>query len=371
MNSNPLREQVFSLEQLVPEQVWRLEDELRKIVPTRVQHAARHVVLTGCGDSAIAGRAAESAFRELAGLPTVATDAMTASRYLLPTYAGQYPHTPLLFALSNSGRVARVVEAAQRAHEVGGFVVALTASPDSPLALASDARVSTRIPEIAPGPGVRSYVEGLLGLTLFAIRFGEVRGRITMDQALVLRQEVAGLGDALAELAATADQPMRRLAEEWAEHGGVELLGAGPARASAAYGAAKILEAAGRRAVDIDLEEFVHLNYFVRDAEHTGTLVLSDHGYASASRAAEVSRYLTTLRRPWAAIGAVPNAPTTVALPPVRELFAPILHVAPLALFAGHLMEVTGESPGRDGVGQWSDCADGGTTTTSLIEGME
>jgi len=371
VSPNALRNQALSVGALIPEQTRRLEADLRKIVPAGVQHATRHVVITGCGDSAIAARAAEQSFRMIAGLPTVAVDAMTASRYLLPVYGAQYPHTPLLFAISNSGKVSRVVEAALRAKAVGGYVVALTKAPNSPLAEVSDVVLDIGAPAFPSSPGVRSYVMALLALNLFAIRFGEVRARITMDQAKALRKELSGLGEVADELADRCDVTLAQAAHDWAGLGNFEILGSGPSRASASYAAAKILEATGRHAVGVDIEEFVHLNYFVRDAERTATVVLAGPGQASLSRATEVAEFLNTLRRPWLAIGDVAGAPVSTGSPrQVREEFLPLVQTAPLALFAAHLMDEAGETPGRGSVGQWADCANGGTTTTSIIEGM-
>jgi len=364
---NALHNQVTSLPDLIRAETWRLEDELRKVVPTRVQHGIRHIVLTGSGDSAIAGLAAEQTFRKFVGVPTLAASSLSTSRYILDAYDNQYPHTPMVLATSNSGEVARVVEAAQRAKKVGGYVVGLTGNNGSRLARTSDVTVNVSAPAFPPAPGMRSYVMAVLALNLFAVRFAEVRGRITMDQAQALRGELAGLGDVVEQVVADADGVLRDLASAWAGLQGVELLGAGPSLASAAFGSAKILEATGKQSAQIDLEEFVHLNYFERAAEQIGTVVLSPAGSAAASRAAEVAPLLTNLRRPWLAVGDVPGARTSVPAPQVREEFAPVVQAAVVGLLAAHLMDATGEEPGRGAVGQWADCVDGATTRESAL----
>nr|WP_227993735.1 SIS domain-containing protein [Pseudactinotalea sp. HY160] len=340
---------------------------MRKIVPTRVQHAIRHIILTGSGDSAIAGSAAEQTFRTFVGVPCIAATSLHASRYLLGAYDNQYPHTPMVLATSNSGAVARVVEAAQRAKSVGGYVVGLTGDSGSRLGQTSDVTVNVSAPEYPSAPGMRSYVMAVLTLNLFAIRFAEVRGRITMDHAQDLRGELAALGDVVERTLVNADGPLRELAAAWAGLQGVEFLGAGPALASAAFGSAKVLEATGKQSSHIDLEEFVHLNYFERAAEQIGTVLISAPGSAAAGRAAEVAPLLTNLRRPWLAIGDVPGAAASVALPPVREEFAPVVEAAIVGSLAAHLMDATGETPGRGAVGQWADCAGGATTRDSAL----
>lgn len=369
MSTNSLREQVLSLSAMIPDQTWCLEDELRKSVPVPVQHAARQVILTGCGDSAIAARAAEHSFRSFTGLPSIAVDAMTASRYLLPLYGKQYPHTPLVFAVSNSGQVSRVVEAGQRTKGVGGYLVALTGDAASPLGSTADTCIDTSAPGSADGPGVCSYIMAALALNLYAIRIAEVRGRITMDEAQALRGELAGLGDKIAQLVEANDRTIIEVTEQWSTLNTFEFLGSGPARASAAFGSAKLLEATGQHSSDIDIEEWVHLNYFVQDPRSTATVLIAGEGDASFSRAVEVAALLTKLQRPWLCLGSVPSSPLSLKMPTgVRETFAPVVHAAALALLAGSLMERTGQEAGRAGQDAWSDSTDASSTTQSLIE---
>ena len=367
MSTNALHAQVTSLPELIRTETWRLEDELRKIVPTRVQHAIRQIILTGSGDSAIAGQAAEHLFRTLVGVPTIALPSMEASRYALDAYSGQYPYTPFVIATSNSGEVARVVEAARRTTAVGGYVVGLTGNKDSRLGLASDAVVNVSPPPFAPSPGMRSYVMAVLALDLFAIRFAEVRGRITMDVAQAMRGGLAAVADAVEETIALADEPLREFAALNAGVQGVEFLASGPSRASASFGTAKILEAVGKQSAPVDLEEFVHLNYFERAAEQIATVVLAPAGSPVRTRADEIAPLLTNLRRPWLAIGDVTGAPLSISTPAVRQEFAPLVEAAVVGLLAAHLQDATGEEDGRGASGQWSDCVDGKTTRESQL----
>lgn len=364
---NALHNQVTSLPELIRTETWRVEDEMRKLVPTPIQHAVRHILLTGCGDSAIAGQAAEQTFRRFVGVPTQAGDAMTISRYVLDLYDGQYPHTPMLLATSNSGSVSRVVEAAQKANKVGGYVVGLTGNAQSPLGEASKVTVNVAAPEFESAPGMRSYIMAVLTLNLFAIRFAEVRGKITMDQAQAMRGEIANLGDVVEQLIASADAPLKELTQSFKDVQGVEFLGSGPSRATAAFASAKILEAVGKQSSNIDIEEFVHLNYFEREARNIATVVIAPTNSASVSRANEIAPLLNNLGRPWVSFGSVAGAPAVIEVPEVREEFTPIVYAALGGLLAAHLMDATGEEPGRGATGQWADCQNGQTTQHSEI----
>jgi glucosamine--fructose-6-phosphate aminotransferase (isomerizing) len=191
-----------------------------------------------------------------------------------------------------------------------------------------------------------------------------------MDEAMALRRQLAGLADLIEAGLDAAATAAAELADRWAGASGLDLLGSGPGRASADYGAAKLLEAAGVRAYGQDIEEFVHLHYFAADTTIPVLLVAAGDS-AARSRAAEVAKLLETLGRPAATLTDEPLA--GLQLPhagDVPEIFQPLLHIAPLALFADELMRRRGEEPGRGGRGGWIDSAGGATTRDSAISSL-
>jgi glucosamine--fructose-6-phosphate aminotransferase (isomerizing) len=292
---------------------------------------------------------------------------MTAARYRVAPITGGQRLRPMLVAVSHSGEVARVVEAARHAQAHGAFVLAVTAKAESRLAVAADATLLTPAPPFAAAPGVRSYAMSLLGLYHLAIRIGEVRGRYPMDEAGELRRQLAGLGDVIESGLDAAAKAATAIAERWAEHASIELLGSGPGRASADYGAAKVLEAAGIRAYGQDIEEFVHLHYFVADTA-SPTILIAPGNSAARSRAVEVAGLLDRLGRPVATLADQPligeHLPHAADVP---EIFQPLLHIAPLALLADELMRLRHEEPGRGGRAGWIDSVGGATTRGSAI----
>ncbi|MGF7237221.1 MAG: SIS domain-containing protein [Frankia sp.] len=369
MSVDSLRQQIFSLPQLIRETTWEVEDRARSVLSTPDLLNLRLAVLTGSGDSHIAARAAQFAWQALGGIPSFADDAMTAARYRLAPITGGQRFRPLLVAISNSGEVARVVEAVQHARAAGAFVLAVTARSGSRLGASADAVLSVPAPASlsAGGPGVRSYVMSLLGLFHLAIRLGEVRGRYTMDEAQVRRRQIEGVADIMEANLELSEKAAATIAERWAGHSTLEFLGSGPGRASAGYGAAKVLEAAGVRSYDQDIEEFVHLQYFAADTSVPAVLIAPTDS-AARSRAEEVSRLLRTLGRPVATLSDQPLVGDHLPHGPgVPELWQPLLHAAPLALFACELMRLRDEQPGRGGRDRWADAVDGTTTRGSAI----
>lgn len=368
---NPMRDQVASLPNLIEEQVWILEERTRKILTTPEIFAVRQILLTGCGDSHICGLTAETTFETLTEIPTQALNAMQAARYKASQMRRRYPHTPLVIAVSNSGEVARVVEAVKTYGEKGALTLGITSNPHSRLATQASRIVPMTVPSFPSAPGVRSYVISLLTLYLIAIRMGEVRGTYTADHASTLRRELAATAETIRGVIEVVDAPLRQLAADWREFSNFELLGSGAERGAAAYGAAKLLEAVGVHALHEDIEEWVHLEYFVSQARTTGTFVLCPDSSPAFSRVIEIEPLLQTLQRPYLVLtGDVYANRFKHALSVgvnVHPLFAPLVYSVPVALFAAYLAAELGQVYGRGAQGQWVDSKDGMTTRQSTI----
>lgn len=370
-SSNPMRDQVLSLPALIREQVPVLETRTRKILSTPEMFGVRQIVLAGCGDSYIAGKAAETAFIELARIPTEALNAMQAARYHAGLMGSSYPHNPLVLAVSVSGEVARVVEATKNYTQAGALTVAVTGSLDSRLAQQAQRLIEVSLPPFRSAPGVRSFITNLIALYLLAIRLGEVRGNYTMDEASALRKELRDAADLIEGAITSLDTPLENLSLRWKELELFEVLGSGPDRGTAAYGVAKLIEAAGVYALHEDIEEWVHLHYFVRAATHTGTIVICPENAASYSRVAEIEPLLRNLGRPYVILTGEAwqsrFSETLTVSGTIRPIFAPLVYSVLLALFAAHLTPQLRETYHRGATGQWADCKNGSTTRKSMI----
>jgi glutamine---fructose-6-phosphate transaminase (isomerizing) len=348
-----------------------LEDRARLLLTTPEQVGLQIVILTGCGDSASAAQAAAFAWHRLARIPAFPLNAMDVAAFYARAKQPWRPHGQLLLACSSSGEVARTVEAAASLRDdAGTLVCAVTSQETSPLATAADRVLSTDIGASFEGPALCSYVIALLALFHLAISAAEVTGRNTADEASRLRAALAATAEATGETLAQKDRAVAELAQTWSGYPAVEFLGSGPARASAAFGAAKILEAVGLRAGDQDVESFMHLQYFERAATTTPTVVIDLPGSPAAARTAEVVRYLSRLGRPHVMLtSSRTDAATTIEHAEVEETFTPIVHAAVLAQLAVELAELHDELPGRGGVGPWSDSANGAAVRIGSARG--
>ena len=223
--------------------------------------SVKRIIITGCGDSHMAGVAAELAFEKLAKIPTEPMRANTAGRYASPyTLSHIFPNNPLVIGISASGTTARTLESLQLLKNGGRPTMALAGNPDSPMGNLADKVLACPAPEFPPAPGIRSYRMSLLGLYLLAIRLGEVKDLYSQDEAGKLRQSLLATADAIEATTAAVNDKTRQLAEAFANEKSHVFVGDGPNFGTAMFGAAKVIESAGVHAMGQESEEWAHCN---------------------------------------------------------------------------------------------------------------
>lgn len=371
--SNPMTRQVWSLPDLIAGQYGDLEPKVRHLLTTPEIFSLKKLYFTGCGDSFAACLAAREAFEQLTEMSVEVVPAIELARHISFPKPGSAPNLPTMIAVSNSGQVARVFEAVKRVNQNGGFTVGITDNPASLLGQEAAKILGLDIPNFESAPGVRSYLVSLLSLLLLAIRIGEVRGRLTMDEANSYRQELYSLSSRLQESLMEMDQNMFAISKAWMGYSGFDFIGAGPDYASAWYGQAKIFEATGKYAMVANTEEWLHLNFFIRDVEKTGTVLVVDKHAPSLSRAWEVAEHVARVGRPFLILSSAkkdlfPRRAHFMHLPETsRSWMSPLVSFAPLALLTGYMAALLGEEYGRGAKDNWEACKNGGTTKNSQI----
>jgi fructoselysine-6-P-deglycase FrlB-like protein len=178
------------------------------------------------------------------------------------------PHVRDTVILSSiSGGTRRTVEAARIARSAGGRVIALTCKAGSPL---DDAANQTILLPFSPlsrkTPHTLDYSVTLFAQTLLCLSWaGENPHKI----APVLEQLPGSL--------AAARTKAFTIAQQMNLNGKLFLLGAGPERATADYGAAKFHEAGGLIAIAAETENFIHGMNFMVEPQDT-VLALAGNG---------------------------------------------------------------------------------------------
>ncbi|MCZ7569265.1 MAG: SIS domain-containing protein [Ardenticatenaceae bacterium] len=377
-HQNAMVAQVESLPELIRSEFQTLDAQVRRLLNHEECLSVKRVIIAGCGDSHMAGLAAELAFEQIAGIPTEPMTAMQAARYAAPYLPGDFPRNPLVLGISVSGTVARTREALVLTRQQGALTVGITANPGSPLAEAAEKVLDCSIPDFVFSPGVRSYRISLLALYLLAIRLGEVRGRYSQDQANALRQELMGTAEAIETTVAAVNDRTRKLAEALAGEKSFIFVGDGPNYATALFSAAKLIEAAGRHAMGQETEEWAHLQYFTSVDQATPTFLISP-GYRGHGRVAELLEPMRRIGRTIVAV--VPEGDQAIApqanwvLPvvgEVREAFTPMVYPVAEELFAAHLADVIGEPFFRAFDGAYhNELGGNGIRTSRVLELIE
>lgn len=213
--------------------------------------------LIGCGDSLDAGIASRFAWESLDTMPVEAVPAMTFATSIVE----RAPRGSLVVALSQSGKVSRVVEAVRAARSHGLTTVTITANAGSPLASEpADATWVIDFEKLGAIPGTTSHLLGTVALYELGCeltRDGRARDR--------LRSELDDLG----HLVGSAIEGCRPRAIEHAEAMDRDRpflsIGYGPVLSSARFTVRKLLELTQLIALSQETEEYAHDEYSLVD----------------------------------------------------------------------------------------------------------
>lgn len=370
---NAMKNQVFSLPQLIRQQYEDLEPKTRKLLTTPKIFSMQKIIITGCGDSFAAGLATKHIFELLTGIPTEVVTSIELSRLYASSQLGNSPNNPFVFAVSHSGTVARVGESVERANKYGAYTIGITANKESYLGKSARKTLDLEIPAFESSPGVRSYLVSVLSLLLLAIRIGEVRGKYTMDVAMDYRRDILTQADLLEESLPLMDSKTLELALNWSEMEAFDFVGSGFDYAAAWYGHAKMFEAAGKYAMHINTEEWLHLNFFMRNFSKIGTVMVANSSNPCLSRALETIGYSIELGRPTLVISDLEEEEfsdncTVIATPKSKfPISIPLTQFVPLSLLSGYIATIIGEEDGRGCKDNWSFAQNGNAVKNSEI----
>ena len=354
---NPVRRQVFSLPGLVEEQLQSaFGPGLKELISMAELFDVRKIILTGAGDSyaaAIAMAPVIEKYCDCFGVQVMR--AIEFTRFLSKGDIGiGEPNSPLVVAISAGGGTARIVEVLKKANQVGAFSVLLTNKADSAAAKEAKRVYLLHTPSL-PGndsPGLRSYFASQIGLIALAVRMGHVRGTLPPTapgqfQAAVLDYVRRYEGAALEAI----DDQMFALAEKWKEFERFDFVGDGVEYGSAFFGAAKFLECHGAAVSVDDSEDWCHVNYFVKNPETVGTVILADVDSPSYGRIVETANSARRIGRPVLVVTngegrAFDEGVEVCVLPKTPEGFSflmPLMDFVPAAILAGYLAALKGE----------------------------
>jgi glucosamine--fructose-6-phosphate aminotransferase (isomerizing) len=337
-----MRDEIATIPAVIADQEARLRPVLRDLAAS-LGSGLRDLVLTGCGDSHFAGIGTRLAFQRATGLRVAATEALEFVRYDVRYVPLDPP--PAVVAVSYSGEVGRTIEAVATAGRLGWQTVALTGRPEGRLARTVATPVLMHVPTLGFSPGTSTYIAMLTALLVLAAELARVLGHEA--RAAALDEGLARAPELASRTLQVAEEPARRAAELLAAAPTSTFIGAGPSRATAAFGAAKLFEGPQRYGVVQDLEEWAHEQYFI-SGPATPIVVVAPSG-AARDRAAELLSEMAFIGAPAILVGDVPDdaaaEAAAIRLPVAAGLgedLSPLLTCLPLAQAAFFVAERLG-----------------------------
>ena len=369
---NPMVAEFKSLPSLLEDVFQVLDDSARESIHPELCLSLKHIYFAGCGDSHFAPLGMELAFTKLSGLPVTPMRSMKFARYFAGNLPKLGPKMQMVVGISVSGSVVRTAEALRMGRQNGLTALGLTGNPDGKVAREAEIIMKVTVPPmektegmVFPGtrtyldttsgsllkeaviPGARSYFTNQIALLVMAVRIGEVRGHLTTARANEVREQIRGLSEAIEKTIQLCDAPTKNLAEAWKDSDDYVFCGAGPNFATALFSAAKILEATGDTALGQDMEEWNHLQYFVRKPS-SPTFIISA-GQHDLSRATETAVAAKQIGRrvvavaPESAQSLHEAAGNSLLIADVPEMFSPLVSCIPAGLFSAYRSDIVDE----------------------------
>ncbi|MGN0763327.1 MAG: hypothetical protein ACI4MK_08055, partial [Aristaeellaceae bacterium] len=153
-----------------------------------------------------------------------------------------------------------------------------------------------------------------------------------------------------------------------------DFAGSGFEYAAAWFSKAKIFEAIGGYAMSINTEEWLHLDFFMREPEKIGTMIYAAGDNKADSRTRETIQYAVQLGRPLCVVTDIdredlPEGVRVFRIPRAQNVLAEAVYqFAPICLISGYLMSMLGERAGRGCEGPWSFSKGAACVRQSTIE---
>jgi len=355
---NEMRRQVRKTPSLLRNLYNELEPRTRYALTTPDIYGLKRIIITGCGDSHAAALTAGRAFEHLTECVTEVIHPLDLARFFPSWKTGSRSKETLVIAMSISGATPRVVEAADRMHNFGAIVLAVTGKSASQLAQYADKTLQISLPKLNPAPGTVTYAAMLFVCYLLAIRFGEVRLKYTMDTAGMYRKELLKLLEKMEHVFDQWDEAAFSIAGQCKDMLLGEMIGSGYDYGSAYYGCAKLYEAVGIPAMITNSEEWFHIHCFSKLINNALTIVFDHCGNESESRTLELMERMNYMKKEFVYIGNGQHsyARHSFSTPETDYAFlSPFIQWIPAALTASYLGAIRGESYHRGFQGIWRE----------------
>ena len=309
------------------------EDDLRSLTSVKI---------AACGTSWHAGLAGKYMLEQLARIP-VDVDYASEFRYRDPVLT----ENDLLIVISQSGETADTIAALREAKRSGCKVLAICNVQGSMIHREADGTILTHAgPEIGVA-STKAFTSQMVALYLFAIYLGDIRGRVSAEQAKRLVQDLAELPLKIEQLLGDAEA-IEELSKEFFRVQDFLYLGRGINFPVALEGALKLKEISYIHAEGYPAGEMKHGPNALID-EKLPVVVINtrdENSPASLLRYEKTHSNIVEVKARDGIIVAVLTEGDTMStqaadhvieIPPTSDLLGPVLSVVPLQLLSYHI----------------------------------
>ena len=316
-------------------------DEIR--IPEHVLRGIDKIIMIGCGTASYAGQVARYAIEHWCRIP-VEVELSSEFRYRDPVVGEK----TLVVAISQSGETMDTIQAIRHAREQGAKVVAIVNTPGSTISRESDAVILTHAgPEIAVA-STKAFTSQVTACFILGLYLAQVRGNKYADEIADYMEKLARVPEAIQKVL-DSGETVRQFARTMKNATSVIYLGRHVGYPVALEGALKLKEIC-----------YIHAEGFAAGELKHGPIALVDEGQP-------VVVIVPTPRRPELHAKVLANiqevrargartiviaeegdtsvdefAEVVFRVPPVPTLYAPLLTIVPLQIFACELAAVKG-----------------------------
>ena len=316
-------------------------DEVR--IPEHVLRGIDKIIMIGCGTASYAGQVARYAIEHWCRIP-VEVELSSEFRYRDPVIGEK----TLVVAISQSGETMDTIQAIRHAREQGAKVVAIVNTPGSTISRESDAVILTHAGREIAVASTKAFTSQVTACFILGLYLAQVRGNKYADEIADYMEKLARVPEAIQKVL-DSGETVRQFARTMKDASSVIYLGRHVGYPVALEGALKLKEIC-----------YIHAEGFAAGELKHGPIALVDEGQP-------VVVIVPTPRRPELHAKVLANiqevrargartiviaeegdasvdqfAEVVFRVPPVPTLYAPLLTIVPLQIFACELAAVKG-----------------------------
>ncbi len=316
-------------------------DEVR--IPEHVLRSVDKVIMIGCGTASYAGQVARYAIEHWCRIP-VEVELSSEFRYRDPVVGEK----TLVVAISQSGETMDTIQAIRHAREQGAKVVAIVNTPGSTISRESDAVILTHAgPEIAVA-STKAFTAQVTACYILGLYLAQVRGNKYADEIADYMDKLAAIPAAISRVLESGES-VRQFARTMQDATSVIYLGRHVGFPVALEGALKLKEICYIHAEGFAAGELKHGPIALVDEGQPVIVIVPTprrpelHGKVLANIAEVRARGARTIIIAEEGDSSVDEfAEAVFRVPAVPTLYAPLLTVVPLQIFACELAAVKG-----------------------------